>query len=184
MTLRLIMLGLLLWLVATQRTLAQDSYPRAEVFGGFSILPADGDDFPRRTSFGFQTSVRGNLTRAFGIVADLGAQYRTVSNLGPAFPGVVAKTSVYQYLVGPSFTVRRERFDVFAHGLVGGARGRSGISGFSDSGLTLGGGGGVDVRVGDRTAVRAQVDYLGSFVDILEDNIRVGLGVAIRFGGL
>jgi hypothetical protein len=151
MALRLIMLGLLLWLVATQRTLAQDSYPRAEVFGGFSILPADGDDFPRRTSFGFQTSVRGNLTRAFGIVADLGAQYRTVSNLGPAFPGVVAKTSV--------------------------------ISAFSDSGLTLGGGGGVDLRVGDRNAVRAQVDYLGSFVDILEDNIRIALGVAIRFGG-
>ena len=44
-------------------------------------------------------------------------------------------------------------------------------------------GGGVDVRVGDRTAVRAQVDYLSSFVDILEDNIRVALGVAIRFGG-
>jgi hypothetical protein len=44
-------------------------------------------------------------------------------------------------------------------------------------------GGGVDVRVGDRTAVRAQVDYLGSFVDTLEDNIRVALGVAIRFGG-
>ena len=182
MTSRLIMLGLLLWLAATERALAQDGYPRVEVFGGFSILPANGDDFPRQTSFGFQTSVRGNLTRAFGIVADLGGQYRTVSNLGPGFPGVVAKTSVYQYLVGPSFTARRERFDVFGHGLVGGARGRSGISGFSDSGLTLGGGGGVDVRVGDRTAVRAQVDYLGSFVDILEDNIRVGLGVAIRFG--
>ena len=118
----------------------------------------------------------------FGIVADFGGQYRTASNLGSGFPGVVAKTSVYQYLAGPSFTARREQFEGFAHGLVGGARGQSGISGFSDSGLTLGGGGGVDVRVGDRTAVRAQIDYLGSFVDILEDNIRVGLGIAIRFG--
>ena len=175
--------GLVLLVARTQPVFAQDSYRRAEIFGGFSILPADGDDFPRRTSFGFQTSFKGNLTRAFGIVADFGGQYRTVSNLGPGFPGVVAKTSVYQYLAGPSFTARREGFDLFAHGLVGGARGRSGIGGFSDSGLTLGGGGGVDVRVGDRTAVRVQVDYLGSFVDILEDNIRVGLGVAIKFGG-
>ena len=182
MRLSLIVFGLLSLVAATQPAFAQDAYPRAEIFGGFSILPADGDDFPRGTSFGFQTSIRGNLTRVFGIVADFGGQYGTFSNLGPNFPGVVAKTSVYQYMAGPAFTARREGFDVFAHGLIGGARGRSGIRGFSDSGLTLGGGGGVDVRVGDRTAVRAQVDYLGSFVDILEDNIRVGLGVAIKFG--
>ena len=183
MRLSLIAWGLVLLVGTTQPVFAQERYPRAEIFGGFSILPANGDDFPRQTSFGFQTSIRGNLTRAFGIVADFGGQYRTASNLGPGFPGVVAKTSVYQYLVGPSFTASREQFDVFAHGLVGGARGQSGISGFSDSGLMLGGGGGVDVRVGDRTAVRAQIDYLGSFVDILEDNIRIGFGVAIRFGG-
>ena len=180
---RAIILGLLVWASTTAPAFAQADYPPVEVFGGFSILPADGDDFPRETSFGFQASIRGNFSRAFGILADFGGQYRTVSNLGPGFPGVVAKTSVYQYLAGPSFTARRERFDAFAHGLVGGARGRSGIGGFSDSGLTLGGGGGVDIRLNDCSAFRAQVDYLGSFVDILEDNVRVGLGVAIRFGG-
>ena len=180
---RALFLGLLLWAAMAAPAFAQADYPRVEVFGGFSILPADGDDFPRETSFGFQASVRGNFSRVFGIVADFGGQYRTVSDLGPNFPGVVAKTSVYQYLVGPSFTARRERFDVFAHGLVGGARGHSGISGFSDSGLALGGGGGVDVRLTDRSAFRAQVDYLGSFVDILEDNLRIGLGLAIGFGG-
>ena len=180
---RAILLGLLLWAATPASAFAQTDYPPVEVFGGFSILPADGDDFPRQTSFGFQASIRGNLSRVFGILADFGGQYRTVSNLGPNFPGVVAKTSVYQYLVGPSFTARRERFDAFGHALIGGAKGHSGISGFSDSGLTLGGGGGVDFRLTDRSAFRAQVDYLGSFVDILEDNFRIGLGVAISFGG-
>lgn len=41
-----------------------------------------------------------------------------------------------------------------------------------------------EIRLTDRCAFRAQADYLGNFVDILEDNIRIGLGVAISFGGL
>jgi hypothetical protein len=180
---RAIILGLLVWAAATAPAFAQADYPPVEVFGGFSVLPADGDDFPRQTSFGFQASIRGNLSRWFGIVGDFGGQYRTASNLGPNFPGVVAKTSVYQYLAGPSFTVRRERVGGFVHGLVGGARGRSSLEGFSDSAFALGGGGGVDVRLTERSAFRAQIDYVGSFVDILENNIRIGFGVTISVGG-
>ena len=159
------------------------AHPTVEVFVGFSHLPANGDDYPREASQGVQGSVAGNFNRWFGVVADFGAQFGTSSNLGPRAPGVVAHTKVYQYLAGPCFTARADRVDVFVQALAGGATGRSGIVGFSDSALTFGGGEGVAFRLGDRGAIRAQLDLLGSFVDIPEDNVRFGVGVAMRFGG-
>jgi len=179
---RLVAAGLLLAIVASVPAFGQNREPRADVFAGYSLLPADGNDFPRQTSHGVQVSVSANLNRWFGLVADLGAQYRTVTDLGPGFRGVVAKTSVYEYLAGPRFTARQAAFDIFAHSLIGGATGHSGIRGFSDSALTFGFGGGVDVHLNRTAAIRAQVDYLGSFVDILEDNMRVGVGATVSFG--
>lgn len=172
-----------LLLVAKPRVFAQDSHPRAEIFGGFSYLPADGSDFPRRNSYGFQASLSGNISRWFGIVADFGGQYRKVTDLGPGFPGVTVNTSVFEYMAGPRFAVRRERFTFFTHALVGGATGRSGLSGFSDSNFALGGGAGLDINLGDRVALRAfQLDYVGSFVDILENNTRLAFGVVVKLG--
>ena len=54
---------------------AQTPVPAVEIFGGYSLLPANGDDFPRQTSHGVQTSLTGNLTRWFGIVGDFGMQF-------------------------------------------------------------------------------------------------------------
>ena len=91
---------------------------------------------------------------------------------------------VHEYLAGPRFTARSERVDVFGHGLFGVSTGDAGpgFSGFSDSGLTFGGGGGVDVRVSPRIAVRAQYDLFGSFADIVEGNSRFAVGAVIRIG--
>ena len=163
--------------------LAQGRPDRFDLFAGVSLLPADGDDFPRQTSGGIQASVSGRLTSVVSLVADVGAHFNTASDLGPNFPGVVAKTSVYEFLAGPRFTARGDRVDVFAHALAGWAVGRSSLRGFADSAFALGGGGGVDVRVTRRFAVRAQFDWLGSFVDILEANTRLGAGLVYRFGG-
>jgi hypothetical protein len=42
----------------------------------------------------------------------------------------------------------------------------------------------LDIGLGDHIAIRVvQLDYIGSFVDILEDNARVGFGMVIKFGG-
>jgi hypothetical protein len=150
----------------------------------FSYLPVGKADFPRDNSYGFQCSVAGNINRWFGIVGDCGGQYRTTTDLGPSHPGVTARTSVYEYLVGPRFSIRREKYTLFFHGLVGGARGNSGMAGFSHSTFALAGGGGLNINVGKRIAIRAiQLDYVGSMVDILEDNLRLGFGVVIRLGG-
>jgi hypothetical protein len=203
-----LILGIVSLLVMTPSALAQREYPKAEIFGGFSYLPANGMDFPRKNSSGFQASITGNVTRGFGIVADFGGQYRKVSDLGPSFPGIKANTSVHEYLVGPRFAVRRKKFTLFFHGLVGGAAGHSEladfsnsqsapgyqnwdresaaryVAGFSDSQFTFGGGGGLDISLGERIAIRVvQLDYILSFADILEDNARLGFGIVIKLGG-
>ena len=107
----------------------------------------------------------------FGVLGDFGGQYGNGS-------------TVHEFLVGPRFTKRTERVNVFVHALVGGADGRTTQRGFLDRGLTFGGGGGFDIQVTRRIAIRPlQLDYIGSFVDILEDNIRLGSGIVIRLGG-
>lgn len=178
-----LLFALLLLLVVKQPVSAQDSHPRAEIFGGFSYLPADGSDFPRKNSYGFQASLCGNVNRWLGVVADLGGQYSKTSDLGPGWPGITATTSVYEYMVGPRFAVRRQKFNFFSHALVGRANGHSNLVGFSDSSFAFAGGGGLDINLGGRLALRAfQLDYIGSFADILEDNVRLGFGVVIRLG--
>jgi Outer membrane protein beta-barrel domain len=171
-------------LFAVQPALAQDALPRFDVFGGFSYLPANGDDFPRQNSKGFQAALTANVKRWFGVVADLGGQYSSASwDRGPGVPALTAKTSVYQYLFGPRFTMRADTVSLFAHALVGSASGNSGIGGFSDSGFTLGSGGGVDIGVSPRLGLRVQFDWLGSFQDMIEDNTRLGIGMVVRLGG-
>jgi len=54
---------------------AQDEYPRLEVFGGASYLLENGRSFPPTNSFGFRTSVSGNVNRSFGIVGGLAGHY-------------------------------------------------------------------------------------------------------------
>jgi hypothetical protein len=177
-----VVVGICLLLELTQPSPAQDRYPRGELFGGFSFLPANGMDFPRKNSLGFQASIAGNITRGFGIVADFGGHYSKTSDLGPGFPGITANSSVHEYMAGPRFTWRSDRFTLFFHGLAGGARGRTDLRGFSDGHFAWGGGGGLDINLGDRIAIRAiQLDYVGSFVDILEHNARLGIGIVFKF---
>jgi hypothetical protein len=164
---------------------AQPAVPPVEIFGGYSLLPANGDDFPRQTSHGVQGSVTVNFTRWFGIFGDVGMQFNTARDLGPGFAGLVAKSRVTEYLLGPRFTARSDRVDVFGHALYGISHGDAGedFSGFSDSGLTFGGGGGVDVRLSRRVAVRTQFDLFGSFADIVDVNSRFAIGVVVGLGG-
>jgi len=168
-----VLLGPLVSGLMIQPAFAQDEHPRVEIFGGASYLPADNMDFPRNDSFGFQTSINGNFNRWFGIVGDVGGQYNRTPH-----------TSVHEFLAGPRFTKRTKRVTVFGHVLVGASVGHTSIQGFSDRGFTLGGGGGFDINLSPRIAIRPlQLDYIGSFVDILENNFRFGSGVVFKFGG-
>jgi hypothetical protein len=154
-----------------------------EIFAGYSRVPADGDDFPRRTSDGVHAEVAGAVTRWFGVFGELAYYRNSTRELGPGFAGLVATTTDTQWSAGPRFTARLDRVNVFLHGLVGLARGGANddFVGFADSGLTVGGGAGVDIAVHRRIGVRGQFDLLGSFADIVDTNSRLSVGAVFRF---
>ena len=170
-------------LLITTTCFAQSDLYRFEVFGGYSYLPAGPEDFPRLTgSHGFQTSIAANLNTWFGVVGDFGFQFGSSDIQQPPFFQGTVKTRVYEYMVGPRFTVRTPRANVFAHALFGGASGRTDFGSFSDAELAIGGGAGVDININKRVAIRAiQFDYLGSFADMLENNVRAATGIVFRF---
>jgi hypothetical protein len=172
-------------LLAPLTASAQPQVPAAELFAGYSILPANGDDFPRGTSHGFQLTASGNLNRWFALFGELAMHFDTRRDLGPGFSGLVAETRVTQFLAGPRFIARGDRVSTFAHGLIGYARGDAGeaFSGFSDTKLAFGGGAGVDIDLTRRVAFRTQFDLLASFADIVEGNSRFAIGLVARFGG-
>jgi len=159
------------------------SHP-VELFVGYSRLPADGDDFPRQTSHGAHVGLTVDVTNWFGLVGEFAGQFDRADPLGPILNGEQARSRVIEYLFGPRFVAHVGQFRLFGHGLVGMARGDTGspLSRFSGDGLTFGGGGGIDVRLRRRVAIRTQFDALFSFADIVERNSRLGVGLVFGFG--
>ena len=161
----------------------EGSYPRVEIFSGVSYLPADGMDFPRKNSPGFQFSVSGNVNRWFGMLGDFGGHYSRVSDLGPTRPAVTTSISVYEYMAGPRFAKRTERMTAFGQVLFGVVSGRTSTGAFSDKEFAFGGGGGFDINLSRRLAIRPlQLDYIGTFADMVENNFRFGAGVVVKLG--
>jgi len=121
-------------LIMPLAAIAQD-YPKAEVFGGFSIfsgsiaigdyddissmLGTDNGNIPtgwilegntlrrndRDQFYGFQANVAGNFNEKFGIVADFGWQFKNLNE---------ERLEVYEYLFGPQFSMRADRATIFA----------------------------------------------------------------------
>jgi hypothetical protein len=146
---------------------AQDKFPKAEVFGGFSVLSLDAGT-ERIQPLGFQTSVAGNFHKNIGIVGDFGGQYRNGAH-------------AYEYLFGPQFSARQGKATAFAHALIGGVK--AGNKYGSDSELAMGFGGGLDVSVSDHFAVRAiQFDWIPIHAGGAWDKktIRFGFGIVVK----
>lgn len=154
---------------------AQESYPKAEVFGGFSISSIAAGTPSTRTSFyGWQASVNGNLHRRLGIVGDLGGQYKSLAGIG---------ISNYQYLFGPQISMRQEKVTPFVHTLFG--VNRTSALGASSTNLGLGIGGGLDINVSDRLALRVpQFDWTPIRAGGVWTNnvIRIGIGLVFKAG--
>ncbi len=182
--------------IASLPVRAQSDHPKFEVFGGYSHFSADinfddpfddtdeGDFFSQREGFhGVGFSVAGNFSRHFGVVADFSYHKKEIE-----LPGPDIDFTTFAFLFGPRVTVRGNRFEGFAHAMVGGVR-RELEDFASDTDLALGLGGGIDIKVTDNFAVRAvQLDYLPfRDQDFLtgdkqwRHNLRVGVGVTFRW---
>jgi hypothetical protein len=163
-------------------------YPKAEVFGGFSIERA-GASF-----MGWQASANGNITHHLAIVADFGGQYKTVLGI---------PMNSYQFLFGPRLLIRKNRVTPFVHALFGGIRsgiGSTTILGVttpavSSTGLGMGIGGGLDINISNRLALRVpQFDWtpmhIGSTTVLgvtvpgawATNQVRIGIGLVVKAG--
>jgi opacity protein-like surface antigen len=155
---------------------AQDT-PKAELFGGYA--------YGGGGSNGFDASIAGNINSWFGLVADVGGQYSKLTD-----QGFTEKIRSHSLLFGPRFSLRKNRAVPFAHALFGVANVHTETNefgpllSFSDNSFAMALGGGVDVQMNDRLAIRVvQIDYLRTnFFDGTQNKGRIAAGIVLRLG--
>jgi hypothetical protein len=153
---------------------AQDP-PKAEVFGGFSVLHIS-EDGASTTPVGWQASLAVNANPKMGIVADFGGEYKDGAKL-------------HSYLGGLRYNHRAEKVTPFVHGLLGGTNVSFGGGGGSINGFTIGIGGGLDYTATDKVNIRiVQFDWLPSRFSEAgvsawsNNNVRFGFGIVFKMG--
>lgn len=164
-------------LVLPLLTLAEDT-PKAEVFGGYQFTRVTIADTGLNFN-GWNASVTGNFNKYFGVAADFSGAYKSESG---------ASLNIYSYTFGPVISLNHEgMINPFVHALFGGAHATASLSGFGsagENGFAMMMGGGVDVKVAPRIAVRlVQADWAYyRFSGVGESkNVRVSTGLVFRF---
>lgn len=171
-------------------------FPRWESFGGFSY--ANVGLGPQATLFGpvsknyygFHLGVNFNPYRNFSVVlTDLGIQSRG-SRVPPPFRNSNISVVTSQALFGPEFKIRTRKGNGFAHVLVGVTNTRlvetdsfGTIDLVRRTNLALGFGGGLDINLRPRLAMRIlQADYVPTRLQgKWQNDFRVSTGVVFRF---
>jgi hypothetical protein len=140
--------------------IAQEEYPKAEIFGGYQYLRLNPINLN-----GWNAAVTGNFNRWLGVTGDFSGMYKSGASL-------------HTYMFGPQFSARTAHVTPFAHALFGGAT----VEGTSAFSMALGGG--LDVNAGRHLAIRlVQADwmYFRSGGEAVGKNVRVSAGLVFRF---
>jgi opacity protein-like surface antigen len=184
-----ILIGVIFILLVPFAAMAQPEYPPAEVFGGYSYLRANPDEFNLN---GWNASATGNVTDWFGIEGDFSGHYgRPLDAFGRRIPGV--HIDQHTFMVGPKLAYRAGSITPFAHFLIGAARAGTRDELFgntSDWALTTVIGAGVDVNLSKSIAVRvAQADWLRTQFKVSpfeednhQNNFRFSAGIVFKLG--
>jgi hypothetical protein len=148
---------------------AQDA-PRADFSLGYSYL-REGFSGGANTH-GASLSGAGYFNNWLGLAGDFGVYHLSQS-------GVSANT--YTFLFGPRFSANRgHSVSPFVQALVGGDRLTAG--GASTHGFSWSAGGGVDVALSRRIAIRPQFDYIGlRFANSTTHAARASINIVFRF---
>jgi hypothetical protein len=123
--------------------LAQDSTPKLQVFGGYSLLHADtagltgstmdfvlgqpANTFALKTNFnGWSAEAQYNADRWLGLAVDFGGQYGgPITTLGGSKISGLPKGNTYSVLAGPVISYRKKpKITPFVHALFGWDRAR------------------------------------------------------------
>jgi hypothetical protein len=95
-------------------------------------------------------------------------------------------SNAQMYTFGPVFSTHKfERVTPFAHAQFGAIHGSAGYLGISQPAVrfAMTGGGGVDIALNRRAALRFQGDYLLThFLNLRQSNLLISAGVVIRVG--
>lgn len=196
---------LLVLLAVGMRAQAQDT-PRAEVFTGYAFMSAG---FPFSTDpavgsgngvlNGWNFSAAVNANRWIGVVADFGGYYGSPTKgtlFKPAncvlctsdFTGILH--NMHTFTAGPQLSIRQDKVTVFAHALFGGAHIREDLvinnstsDRISSTNFAFLVGGGADIALSHRFAVRIQPDYLKTeILGRTQNNFRASTGLLFRLG--
>jgi hypothetical protein len=152
--------------------------PRWEVFGGYAYRNVDSTTFGfvnRSNLNGFDAEGTFNITPRWGVTADVGGQYGS-------------QMTVYNFLIGPQYALRRDKSKFFVHGLFGKAQDRVNIttpisSHFESVGRAIGAGGGYDLDLTPRFTFRVQADFLRTDTfGTTQNDIRASTGLVFHFG--
>jgi hypothetical protein len=182
--------GIFCWLLLPMSAGAQQ-FPRLELFAGFSysnfnLGPQTAAFAPTgHNYYGGDVTLSVNPKRYLRLLLfDIGAQQgHSVFSEG---------IGNAQVLFGPQFVLRRPRVNVFAHTLFGLTNTHLGGCGFGGpctvhrqnrTNFALGFGGGVDLNLSRRFAVRlVQTDFIPArLAGQWENNFRISTGVVLRF---
>jgi hypothetical protein len=125
----------------------------------------------------------GNATLTENVNSWFGGRFEFNGFRGPE---AGLNVSAYTLTYGPVFAYRRwDRVTPFAHVQVGAIHGNQGYLGISQDAfkLALAGGGGVDLGINRKIAVRVQADYLLTrFLGLNQNNLQTSVGLVYRFG--
>lgn len=168
---------------------AQPAAPKVEFASGFAYATFDLSFLDRENTFGYQTNFTYHLSETSGLSVDFAQQYGDFS-LGGLQRINYGNTVL---LGGPRFTASGEKYTYFTHTLVGLTHLNPDIPrfflplfpGLKGTHFALGAGGGLDLNMGDNSALRIfQVDYIPVRESgVWKHNFRVGFGFVIKISG-
>jgi len=183
---RKLLMGVALIFLIPLGAWAQQEFPKAEIFGGYSYFRVEPEGYNLN---GWNASVTGNVTSWFGIEGDFSGHYGKPKEDGIVIPGV--NLNSHTIMGGPKITARNGNFAPFAHFLIGLNRARSSYDGDVSSNIALSTviGGGFDISINKNVAIRAfQMDYLMTRFDTNDDgiherqhNFRFSTGIVFKF---
>jgi opacity protein-like surface antigen len=211
---RKLILTLLLVAACAPFVAAQSENSRFEFFGGYSLLRQDveGDedfnDFVNsddlRNLNGFNIAATGYFTERFGITGDFSAHFNSASVPASATGltnSVEIRQRSFNYLAGPQIRfTNNSRVTPFVRAMAGVQTNRLsfdnaelqqiiGENSMRSTDFALAIGGGLDIRVSRRVAIRAfQIDYNPVFVNDDQltggrervDNVRFSAGIVFK----
>ena len=172
-------------------SLASAQIPSGNVFVGYSFENTSSStlnlDVNRPNLHGWDASLEGKLLPWVGLVADVSGHYGSENFVEPTPNGgllVNVNGHEQEYLFGPRLSIPVAKWTPFGEVMVGFAHIHTGgtLPGPSNTSFATAVGGGIDYRVFRPVALRAEGDYLRtSFFDTSQNNLRLSLGIVLRF---